>query len=76
MANNADNNNNSASKTSNVVSATQTIFVKSFLDVLKIKVFTNQNFRRWQERMSTLLDMYEVAFALTTSKPDPNTTVK
>jgi len=26
--------------------------------------------RRWQERVSTLLDMYGVAMALSTSKPD------
>ena len=71
-----DNNNNSALETSNVIFATQTIVAKPFPDVSKIEVFTGQNFRRWQERMSTLLDMYEVSFALRTSKPDPSTTTK
>jgi len=66
MAENTDNNNNTAPKTSNVISATQTIFAKPFLDVSKIEIRTGQNFQHWQERVSTLLDMYEVAFALTT----------
>jgi len=54
----------------------QTIFAKPFSDVSKIEVFTGKNFQRWQERVSTLLDMYGVAFAFTTSKPDPSTTAK
>jgi len=77
MAENTDdNNNNTAMETSNVVSATQTIFAKPFPDILKIEVFTSHNFRCWQECLSTLLDMYEVALALTTSKPDSSTTEK
>jgi len=76
MAKNTDNNNNVAPGTSNVVSATQTIFAKPFPDVSKIEVFTRQNFRRWQERVSTLLDMYEVVLAFTTSKPDSTTATK
>ncbi|XP_068483448.1 uncharacterized protein [Phaseolus vulgaris] len=69
MAENTNDNNNATQGTSNVVFTTQTIFAKPFLDVSKIEVFTGQNFRRWQERVSTLLDMYKVALALTTSKP-------
>jgi len=76
MSDKTDKNNNSTPKTSNVIFATQPIFAKPFPDVSKIEVFTGQNFRRWQECMSTLLDMYEVAFALTTSKPDSRTNVK
>jgi len=71
-----DKNNNSAPETSNVISTTQPIFGKPFSDVLKIEVLTGQSFRCWQERVSTLLDMYEVAFALTTSKPNSSTTAK
>jgi len=56
MTENTDNNNNVALETSNVVSATQTIFAKPFLDVSKIEVFIGQNFRRWQECVSTLLE--------------------
>jgi len=48
------------------------VFAKPFLDVLKIEVFSGQNFRCWQERVSTLLDMYGVAIALTSSKPNSN----
>jgi len=51
-------------------SGTPTIFAKPFPDVSKIEVFSGQNFRRWQEHVSTLLDMYGVAMALSTSKPD------
>jgi len=61
---------------SNTISATKTIFAKPFPNVSKIEVFTDQNFRRWQERVSTLLDMYEVSLALTTSKPDSSTVAK
>jgi len=75
VAENTDNH-NVAPGTSNVVSATQTIFAKSFPDVSKIEVFTGQNFLRWQERVSTLLDMYGIALALTTSKPDSTTVTK
>jgi len=63
-------------ETSNDVFATQTIFVKPFSDVSKIEVFTVQNFRRWQECVSTLLDMYGVAFVLMTSKPDSSMLAK
>jgi len=45
MAENVDNNNNVAPETSNVVSATQAIFVKPFPDVSKIEVFTGHNLR-------------------------------
>jgi len=76
MAENTNDNNNVAQGTSNVVSTTQTIFAKPFPDVSKIEVLTGQNFRRWQERVSTLLDMYGVALALTTAKPDSTTAAK
>jgi len=62
MADNTDNNINFISEKSNTIFITQTIFA----DVSKNEVFTSQNFQRRQKRMSTLLDMYGVAFALTT----------
>jgi len=61
---------------SNGASGTSTIFAKPFPDVSKIEVFSSQNFRRWQERVSTLLDMYGVAYALMTSKPDTSSSAK
>jgi len=76
MAENTDKNNKSTPKMSNIISTMQTIFATPFPDVSKMEVFTVQNFRRWQEHMSTLLDMYEVAFALTTSKLFSNTPMK
>jgi len=69
-------NNNTVPEMSNSASRTSTIFVKPFLDVSKIEVFSGQNFRRWQERVSTLLDMYEVASTLTTSKLDTSSFAK
>lgn len=42
----------------------------------KLKFSHGQNFWPWQECMSTLLDMYGVAFAFTTSKADSSTFVK
>jgi len=63
MADGVENNNNTTPEMS-------TIFAKSFSDVSKIEVFLGQNFWCWKERVSTLLDMYGVASAHTTSKPD------
>jgi len=63
--------NNTVPDMSNGASGTSTIFAKPFPDVSKIEVFSGQNFRRWQERVSTLLDMYGVASALTTSNQTP-----
>ncbi|WVZ07142.1 hypothetical protein V8G54_020488 [Vigna mungo] len=39
------------------------VFAKSLSNVSKIEVFSRQNFRRWQECVSTLLDMYGVVVA-------------
>jgi len=69
-----DNNNDNTSSTENpnTIFRAHTVFVKLFPDMSKIEVFSGQNFRRWQERVSTLLDMYGVATALTSSKPNSN----
>jgi len=69
-------NNNIAPEMSNGASETLTIFTKPFPDISKIEVFSSQNFQCWQERVSTLLDMYGVASALTTSKPDSSSPAK
>jgi len=69
----ADINNNSISENQNIF-GTQTVFAKPFLDVSKIEVFSRQNFRRWQEHESNLLDMYGVANAPSTSKPNESNT--
>ena len=69
-------NNNIALEMSNSASGTSTIFVKPFPDVSKIEIFSSQNFKRWQERVSTLLDKYKVASALMTSKADSNSPEK
>ncbi|GMJ03352.1 hypothetical protein HRI_004004400 [Hibiscus trionum] len=42
-------------------------FAKPFPDISKIEVFDGENFKRWQERVYSVLDMHEVAFALTES---------
>jgi len=68
--------NNIVPEMSNGASGTSTIFAKPFPDVSKIEVFSGQNFRPWQERVSTLLDMYGVAYVLTTSKPDTSSSAK
>jgi len=67
----ADNNNNNFTILENQNSfGTQTVFAKPFPDVSKIEVFSGQNFWHWQERVSTLLDMYGVAMTLSSSKPN------
>ena len=40
---------------------------KPFSDISKIEVFANENFKRWQERVHSLLDIHGVAYALTKS---------
>ena len=44
MVDNTNKNDNSTLETSNIVFTMQTRFAKSFLDVSKIEVFTDQNF--------------------------------
>ena len=66
---------NEGSKANNNVDASITAqppatFAKPLPDVSKIEVFAGQNFRRWQERVHTLLDMHGVVFALSTPKPN------
>ncbi|KAL9257560.1 hypothetical protein AKJ16_DCAP06553 [Drosera capensis] len=43
-------------------------YAKAFPDVSKIKVFDGNNFKRWQERVFSVLDVHEVAFALIKDK--------
>ncbi|XP_014523828.1 uncharacterized protein LOC106780099 [Vigna radiata var. radiata] len=62
--------NSMPSENQTIVPGTQTVFAKSLPDVSKIEIFSGQNFRHWQERVSTLLDMYGVADALSSPKPD------
>jgi len=69
-------NNNTMMEMSDSALGTSTIFAKPFPDVSKIKVFSGQNFRRWQERVSTLLNLYGVASTLTTSKSNTNSPAK
>jgi len=76
MADGVENNNNTTSEMSNSASGTSTIFAKPLSDVSKIEVFSGQNFRCWQERVSTLLDLYRVASALTMSKPNSSCPAK
>jgi len=51
-------------------------YAKPFPDVSKIEVFAGQNFRRWQERVSSTLDLHGVALTLTNSKPPSSSTQK
>ena len=51
-------------------------FAKPFPDISKIELFAGQNFRRWQERLHTVLDMHGVASALTDPRPPSTATPK
>lgn len=42
---------------------------RTFPDISKIEVFDGRNFKRWQEQVFTVLDMYGVAAALAQSEP-------
>ena len=48
---------------------TAVLFAKPFPNILKIEVFEGQNFQRWQELISSVLDMHGVVVALTYCKP-------
>ncbi|EEF48530.1 conserved hypothetical protein [Ricinus communis] len=48
-------------------------FAKPFPDISKILVFDGENFKRWQERVFSILDMHGVAYALTDPKPAETT---
>ena len=45
---------------------------RHFLDITRIEQFDGKNFRRWQERVYTILDLHGVADALTESAPSPD----
>ncbi|CAH9088579.1 unnamed protein product, partial [Cuscuta europaea] len=48
----------------------QPVHAKPFPDISKIEVFSGANFKRWQERLFSTLDMHGVADALTHAMPD------
>ena len=50
--------------------STMVNYSKSLPDVSKIEVFEGQNFRRWAERVFSLLDVKGVSSALTAAEPD------
>jgi hypothetical protein len=85
MAEETNNNNNSTPDNSgdssqhqqqNIVVVPAANYAKQFPDVTNIEVFDGQNFRRWHERVLSILDMYSVANALTESKPASTATEK
>ena len=39
-------------------------YAKPFSNISKFEVFNGHNFKRWQERIFSILDMHGVAFAL------------
>lgn len=47
-------------------------YAKPFTDVSNIKIFANENFKRWQERVFSLLDVHGVAHTLIHPQPDAN----
>ena len=47
-------------------------FSELFLDISKIKMFDGQFFKRWQERVFSLLDIHAVAWALSEEKTNTN----
>ena len=47
-------------------------FAKPFPDISKIEIFGGENFKRWQERIFSVLDMHGVVWVLTDSKTDTN----
>jgi len=69
---NNDSNKNVTDTTLAVATAPPAVatYAKQFPDVSRIEVCDGHNFRRWNERIFTLLDVHGVASALTDVKPD------
>ena len=77
--NNTTNNSSDNVNNSNVQPSPTTApisYAKPFPDVSKIEVFDGQNFKRWHERILSVLDMHGVADALTEPKPDSSAELK
>ncbi|XP_031271630.1 uncharacterized protein LOC116130020 [Pistacia vera] len=51
-------------------------YAKPFPNISKIEMFGGQNFKRWQERILLILDMFGVAATLTYPKPGSSTDPK
>ena len=47
-------------------------YAKPLPNISKIEVFNGNNFKRWQERVYSILDMHSVAWALIDDKTDAN----
>ena len=47
-------------------------YAKPFPDISRIEVFCGQNYKRWQERIYSTLDMHGVAWLLSTEDTIPN----
>ncbi|XP_059274673.1 uncharacterized protein LOC132029414 [Lycium ferocissimum] len=73
MANNAVTENTTDATNTNVAPAASTqvvlTYAKPFLDVSNIEIFANENFKRWQERDFSLIDVHGVAHALLEPQP-------
>ena len=52
------------------------LLAKPFSDVSKIKVFANENLKKWQERVHSPLDIHGVTYALTDAQPIATMDVK
>nr|XP_009782342.1 PREDICTED: uncharacterized protein LOC104231104 [Nicotiana sylvestris] len=76
MANNTDAENTTDTANIDVTSAAPALvalpYARPFPDVSNIKIFTNENFKRWQERIFSLLDVHGVAHALLHPQPSAN----
>ncbi|CAH9079575.1 unnamed protein product [Cuscuta epithymum] len=60
---------NNADSHVNMQFEVQPIHAKPFPDISKIEVFSGANFKRWQERLFSTLDVHGVADVLTQSMP-------
>ncbi|XP_027151813.1 uncharacterized protein LOC113751866 [Coffea eugenioides] len=66
----------SAPQPSSATVAVALPFATPFPDVSKIEIFANENLKRWQERVHSLLDIHGVAYAFTECQPFATTDAK
>ncbi|EEF42606.1 conserved hypothetical protein [Ricinus communis] len=71
-ANAVSNNTSLAALVATVQLMSSRLYAKPFSDIAKIKVFGGQSYKRWQERVFSILDMHGIASAIRDPKLDPN----
>ncbi|PHU30101.1 hypothetical protein BC332_02194 [Capsicum chinense] len=69
MASNSTPGTSATEATPNVPVSVVLPYAKPFPDISNIKIFANENFKRWQEQIFSLLDVHGVTYAMAQTQP-------